>query len=606
MDVAQKKFHHQITEIQSIRIAAIGLALALLAGIPFIPILVSPGYPITHEWLRYAHLLGQVMEAQDYGVYFPRWLPHLAGGFGMPTFVFYQYLFFFAASIIAKILPFSLAHSVWITAYGFSLLGAVGTYLCARQYIRQIPAFAVTALFMFTPYAFVNLHVRGALSEFAATQLIPWVVYFALLLSRAKPNSRFMALGTLGLVVSLWAILMMHPLVAMPVWVLAGLILVTGFLQAPKAPRKTKILFSGAAFLVAFLAGSIYWYPATILSGWVNLDNAFSDHFQAYLNLVDFQTFFQRDFSTYVPDLNPNLNATKDGTTYQLGLLHFLVATIGAWQGRKHLLFPVSYAIYLVLIFLMSPLAIGFWKYFELVRVYQFPWRLLGITSFVQVICALGLFWKLPHLRFLNYWIVAALAICAFLIWHVNMLFNPGYMKIPYSDVSSYVEQFSSLTRSGWMTFSSRDEFLPITANPELINHKDELIKKPRGLRDLVEIENGTVTELEKSNPYRIAYLIDSEDSTEVTINQHYFPGWRVLINDTRVSDEHLRDWQTEQGLMRIKLGSAGPHELKAEYAGPSGLSVLYGSSLIAFSALAAGLFFTCRTTNGMNVPTCE
>ena len=53
------------------------------------------GLPDSHEHLRYPVLTLHFQDAFESGIFYPRWMPDLAGGYGYPTFLFYQPAFFY-------------------------------------------------------------------------------------------------------------------------------------------------------------------------------------------------------------------------------------------------------------------------------------------------------------------------------------------------------------------------------------------------------------------------------------------------------------------------------------------------------------------------------
>ena len=149
---------------------AIPALLIALSLVPLSPLLVSGTWPVSHEISRYIVLLDGFRDAFLHGILYPRWLPDLFGGYGYPTFCFYQPGFFYAA------LPFSFLPGYPLVTMYLALLllfslGTVGIYkLCAELSGRTV-GLLCAALFVLTPYLYVNLYVRGDLSELAAMLL---------------------------------------------------------------------------------------------------------------------------------------------------------------------------------------------------------------------------------------------------------------------------------------------------------------------------------------------------------------------------------------------------------------------------------------------------
>jgi hypothetical protein len=152
----------------------IGLVL-LAAAVVLTPLFFSSGWPAAHENSRYAVLLDHFREAWAHGHWYPRWLPNLNGGYGYPTFVFYQPGFFFLS------LPFS-----WLPGFPdvvFKFLawllmacGGLGAFFLSKNFADRRTGLVCAAWFLLTPYLYVDLYVRNDLSELLAMVLRPWAL----------------------------------------------------------------------------------------------------------------------------------------------------------------------------------------------------------------------------------------------------------------------------------------------------------------------------------------------------------------------------------------------------------------------------------------------
>ena len=66
-----------------------GLLLVTLLGLPFIwPLLRWTTVPCTHDGHLHYHRVAAMRHAWENGIFFSRWLPDLAFGYGFPFFVF--------------------------------------------------------------------------------------------------------------------------------------------------------------------------------------------------------------------------------------------------------------------------------------------------------------------------------------------------------------------------------------------------------------------------------------------------------------------------------------------------------------------------------------
>jgi hypothetical protein len=193
--------------------------------IPLSPLIGSWAWPSTHETDRYIILLHCFREAFLQGFLYPRWIPSLLGGYGYPTFCFYQPGFFYFA------LPFSFLPgypfaTIQLTLYTIFLIGTVGMYkLCSELAGRGI-AMICLVIFLFTPYLYVNLYVRGDLSELTSMLLCPWPLFFLLRLKKRVEQEQRSYWPLICLAFTLAAVIVSHPATALLFFAIIGVITV--------------------------------------------------------------------------------------------------------------------------------------------------------------------------------------------------------------------------------------------------------------------------------------------------------------------------------------------------------------------------------------------
>ena len=181
--------------------------------LPVLPMLKGWYWPLTHETYRYAILASHFTEAFNEGVLYPRWLPDIMGGYGLPVFVFYQPGFFFLA------LPFELLFGHPMVTSGMALLamlsiGGMGAYRMCRRFGGPALGLLGTCLFLLTPYIYLDVAVRGAWSELLACMFLPWVIFFLIGLREDAIAGKMPLLSVGGLGLGLAMVVISHPVVA--------------------------------------------------------------------------------------------------------------------------------------------------------------------------------------------------------------------------------------------------------------------------------------------------------------------------------------------------------------------------------------------------------
>lgn len=527
----------------------------LVVVIVLIPIIGVSIWPRTHEGVRYILLLDEFKEAFSSGILYPRWLPDAAGGYGYPNFLFYQPGFFFAA------LPFSNSAGYPLTTMYATLillffLGGVGVYkLCRALSDPQIGLFC-TILFLFTPYLYVNLYVRGALSELMAMLLCPWAVYFLILLKKRIEKNFFQAGVMVGTALSLLAVIIAHPATTMfflPVFCLIALYISTD-MGALKKVFLLKVLMSLG---LALVLSSPYWFTIFQLKKYVNLTPALSGYYFAKHHVVYAQQFLSRfwGFGYSVPGVS-------DGMSFQLGLPHFLLAFTGMIFSRKDKLIRVVFGLYLFLIVLMTSFSSVLWQRVSLLWVVQFPWRILSVTALLQIICISGIK-NIPHFskdkkiqRMVLLCILILSAVWYFQIFQISK--NP--IRGPFD-----LEAFRKHKLQEFYTYTSENEFMPNKA-------ARNAIPQPRGDSALIVLDPpGQVKELSGSNHYKMRYEITNAVPAQVVINQFYMPGWKVSVDGQDICAKDLEEGMSGDGRIKFALPGGKNHRIEAFYEGPPG-----------------------------------
>ncbi|HXV77138.1 MAG TPA: hypothetical protein VD788_12545 [Candidatus Polarisedimenticolaceae bacterium] len=551
------------------------LPLPLLAALTAVGVALlfrTPQWIASHDLDRYPVLVDAFGRSFLAGNLYPRWLPDLFGGYGYPTFVYYQPGYFFLTLPFYLLVPDTiLALKLGITTLLFG--GVYGFYLLARRLADWRTALFAAACFGMTPYIYVNLYVRGDLSELAAMLLAPWPLYFLVRTARPRNGARTPRLDVAGMTVALAAVIASHPAVAicyLPAFCLFALGL------ALPLRRGARGLAAAAIAVIASVALTApYWFMTLTMKRHVHFERLIEGYNQARSHTVQFEQLFSRlwGFGSSTP------NSPADGMSFQLGLPLCLLALGGAWIGRRDRAVRWAFAIYLLLVAAMTPLASSLWSIPSPYQYLQFPWRLLSTIAVFQALVVVGLAGLggqggNGH----RHAAVLALAWGLLFVWSANQ-FRLGGEFDPRLTVEGRDQRMA-----GFKTFANSNEFSPRTADPPptVPREANRMIVVPRS----VAIEPGP-----GHGVHSLDYRIESPHrSTEIFIQQLYFPGWAVEIDGRPVADVELRNTRLPDGRMRVWLEGPGSHRLVARYAGPPGQGRLSAISIGWILLMAVGL----------------
>ncbi len=425
-------------------------------------------------------------------------------------------------------------------------------------------------MFLLTPYLWVDLYVRGDLSELTALLVCPWPIYFLLAVADRVRAGRRVDAAVLGLASSVALIVVSHPAVAL--FCVPVVSLLAGWHGLARDLRWRYYLPVAAGLVVALSVSAPYWFTVFQLRSAVSLDRATIGSLQPYFHVVEPWQLVSRawGFGASVP-------GPRDRMSFQLGGVHLVVATAGAILGRRSRIVQASFCTYVALVVMMTRFGTWPWLHIGLLKPVQFPWRVLSVTASLQVACmaGLGTLATVPVLGRRLGLVLAALVLLG-VAWHRNQLAIHRPLDASAMMIASRAEVLTTKKN-----FADANEFLPKTVR------KPGALVPRRGDIPIVEaLGEARVEPLEGNTPYRIRYLVVSPEPVDVRINQLYFPGWRVLVDGRDVGSAALEAKLPDDGRILVALPPAA-HRLDAFYDGPPGWRVRDGAIGLVLVLLA-------------------
>jgi len=555
-----------------------GLALAGLALLVLVPWLGAGPFPRTHESLRYVLLLEHFGDAVRHGVPYPRFLPELYGGYGYPIFCFYQPGFFFFA-LPATWLPLDSTAQLTLVLFLLLWLGAGGAYALGRLWGSRGVGLCAAAWLLLTPYLYVNLYVRGDLSELMGMLVAPWAVWAALLLDRRVRCGGGLRGPALALAVAVAVLVTSHPAAAVVLLPgLAGLGVVLGLRHSGPGPFAWRF---AAALLLGLALAAPYWGTLLELRSSVDFGQLVGDTYQPELHGATPRQLVSREWSFGASGPGPD-----DGLPMALGLPHLLLAAVGAWLGRRRPVVVTAALGYALLVVLVLDVASPLWARAGPLRFLQFPWRLLGPAATLGLVAALGAAPALTRLGARARTAVLVGLPLAAALWYAPQFATAGPLNVE--------DERRALAAIGFQhsVLGARFEYLPLTARvrPSEPRRTREPLptRRPRHAREVVWLEGtGGVKRRRDSNPQRLRYRVQVDSPATLHIDQLYLPGWSVRLDDRDVPTPVLEAQLTPEGTMTLVL-EPGRYQLEAGYAGAPGAGLRNRIAGLAALALAA------------------
>jgi type IV secretory pathway VirB3-like protein len=504
----------------------------------------------THDGDHHIARSLDAVEALSEGQFPLRWAGKLNNLCGVPIFnFFYPLIYYLAAGInlIANNVPLSLE----IILFTSFIVGPLFFFLWLKKETKNSWASFIGALvYLFVPYRFLLAYLRFS-PEFMAYLILPIFLYqFSCLLSllKKKPplyNHRAWWQG-FSLVVLGMLFIISHNLVVLAVGpILAAWVIFKIYQEkAYRGPGLIKfwLLIGGGILLLS----SFFWGPMILE--------------QRYTKLVSSQVF---PYYQHFPTLKQLISSPwgrwysmpgqeNDGMSFKLGYAQwFILATTSLFllyrlitkktKNLKTIIF--WYLLTLLYLFLMLEISSPVWQIITPLQRIQFPWRLLGVTSFTlaALVGFLANQIKRPVIKLFLVMAIGFLAIYG----------NRNHMGFIYVEDSSLYQDFS---------YSHPFRYTTTTVGDDIIN--PEALSACINLDNFLTIGSSSFSPLKRGNSYgQVNLAWPKEETNDAVMKLAYFPGiYQIEVNDNLLPKDQIGN---NQGLLKLNSISLNKGENK-------------------------------------------
>jgi len=467
-------------------------------------------------------------------IYFSRWAPDLAFGYGYPAFNFYPPLPHYAALALHR-LGLSVTYALNMTMALAVVIAGPAMYLFARSIYGERAGRVAGLCYTFAPYLAHNALRRFSLNETLAISLAPLMLWaFGRLgASSARfPGQRVaLAAGVLA------ALVLTHTLMVLifaPL--LAGYMLILWWSNGRPRALIERVAIAGvlAAGLTAFFwlpfiteIGLVQSWRATILD--LTGEPLYRLHFVSLRDLLWPKTLWP-DYGMDSPLLQRLLSLP------QVALAVVGLAGVRTWPSRPARATAVlSGLMVLTGVFLILPASRPLWDNVRPLQVVQFPWRFLAPVSFSLALLA-GTATANTRFQASNFrWEVALNVVLVALLaaWTLPWL-RPFTCRIDANPSTAFLVWVDRNHIGG----GSGGEFLPRTVEEpptESPLEAELLAGQPLDRLDRASLPKGTTVQWLSSRPLDSVWTIESPSTFSATLINFYYPGWTVSIDDIPV-----------------------------------------------------------------------
>ena len=502
------------------------IVLIIILCFPAVWALFQPGFFSSHdgEWMviRLTDFHRSLRDGQ-----FPvRFAGRLNHGYGYPVFNF-LYPFSFYLTEFFHLLGFSFISSIKVVFILSFFLSGIFMFLWTKNHWERLGGLISALVYVYTPYRFLDVYVRGSLGE-AVAFIFPPIIFLSIDRLKKRRNRTDLIIGALVLA----ALIASHNTMAM---LFLGLIIAYIFFLKEK---KSVICYLLSIIYFGLLLSCFFWLPALLEKKYVIFDQVLISNF-----FVHFPVLKQ----LLVPSwgYGPSLPLSdQDTLSFQIGTVNLLVfILVGILVLRKPKVRKNKEILFFVICFLLSTFLMTkhsyfFWRALFVYNFIQFPWRLLSLTTFSTAFLAGAL---------IKFWPQKFKKIVAFLFIVFLLILNRNYIAPEHYIVK---DEFFYATNEATTTVAN--EYMPVWVKDHPQKRAENKIEILKGKG---KIENLAV----KSN--KISFLVRLEEESLIQINTIYYPGWRVFVDN----QDWGFDFENKYGLIQFSLPK-GNHEIVVSF----------------------------------------
>lgn len=549
--ISKKIFsNHQILFV-SIIFTFIFLALSIL--------LIQKGWPLNHEMENFKLRTIVYSDHMKQFDFFPLWSSSDAFGMGTPSPLFYHKFFFYISSSFF-IFTSSTKLSLILTLGFFMFIGIIGMYKALKKLgLNEWTVLLLSVSVIFLNYSFTDWLVRGAMAEFTAMMMIPWLINWCFSLIKTK---RF----SISVSIILFLLYISHNITAVYSSLLPIITVFFLLISDKNFLCKYNLKRILLSIFIFFLLMSVFLIPIFSLSSDYNpsiiISSGYSPEYQ-FRNPVGyiFDNFIWLNKLTVI--------TVKIDTPILISLI--LLFTLRIIISIKKLIrkdfsrikfsdFTILVVLVIpILLFLYMQLPVSIWIYKSVtfLNYIQFPWRLLAITSPLMVVLIGFLLVNYKNNKFFSQFITIILIVSIILLSPLMNSFkydwqNDDFELLP--DVNYHYGLSNSLLGIG--EYLPKVESIPFDSYSSEKSFNYYLSLKDKGVEfynkeshcNYLEVPNIYLDQLYKE------YEINCEKSSDIFLPLNYSSLHKVYITNLITSEKTRISIVRDKNDPRIRL----------------------------------------------------
>jgi hypothetical protein len=541
--------------LRQVRRLDLNLPLICLFLLPAFHPLLKPTLTLSSDGLVHLYRLVALDHAVSQGVLFPRWMPDLVFGYGLPLFVYYPPLSYYIAE-----LPHALGlHTVFAmnASLALSLLvGAWGIYLFVRDLFNPTAGLLAAIAYAYAPFQLLNLYSRGSPPTAWGMAFFPLVLWACQRLIRA-PRSTLVNLLLVALSVAV--LFLTHNITTLIFSPLLGGYLLVLLWSEQDRQRLGSV---GLALTLGVTLAAFFLLPAMAERSLAQLERLTTPPDFDY----HFHFLAPSDLLSLPPPINTgHLNPEPPSSIGLPQLALALLGLGGLWRSRDRAQRGVILFSGLALaasIFMLLPASVSVWDHLPLLAFVQRPSRLLSLPAFLMAVLSgalLGVRGRDHRLTVLPFTLTIG-ALLLIIGGSLSLLY-PRYYELPSTN-PTLLDMMAYEHTSGTVGTTSFGEYLPVWVRQVPVDSPLEPLYRsgaPLDRLDRAYLPVGVQVKSVTFGANHARLTLISPEATQLVFHTFYFPGWRATVNGQKtdtfpVSERGLLGLSIPAGESRIRL----------------------------------------------------
>ena len=476
----------------------------------FSVVLVAPmlifGVPANKDLANHFRFALPFYDSLSSGRVYPGWLAESNAGYGDASFRFYPPALYYFLGLTRTITRNWYSGTLAAIASLF-MLGGLGIYFWAREYVSSQTAMWAAVLYGVAPYHLNQIYQAFLLAEFAGAAILPFVFAFA-----ARVCARRRPQDIAGLAASYALLILTH----LPLAVIGSLALGFYVLTNLQPKHRLETLKCVALSLALGLAASsCYWLTMVAELSWIRADNVGTDASVYYGN-----NFL---LSTFSPD---NLNVWWTNILLLSTVAMFWPGVGMCFRSAEKSSRKAKAAAILLLctVFMTTPFSRPLWSLSHTLQATQFPWRWLTLTSIVgPLVFAMAIpFWTRRWKEGKRPIVLIAVGTIA-----ISVAFSASHTirEAAYLDKSSFESTLHSIPGSKGVS-----QWWPVWVNEPI-----------QPMDTPVYAENRMVS-VKTWEPERRVFAVSAGQAPEARTRTFYYPHWVATGNGKLLATHPAED----------------------------------------------------------------